>query len=96
MAVVHILSTGVSRCKPMMGLVRSLLFIAASNNFEYRVEHIPSKSNPVADALSRYDFYRFWHLTPDADVYMTHPKPIPSGFNSRRHDSSGHTCINCV
>ena len=96
MAVVHILSTGVSRCKPMVGLVRSLLFIAASNNFEYRVEHIPSKSNSVADALSRYDFYRFWHLTPDADVYMTHPKPIPSGFNSRRHDSSGHTCINCV
>jgi hypothetical protein len=82
MTTVQVLTSGVSKCKDLMGLVRSLLYLAAKYQFCYKLLYINTKDNTVADALSRFDFYRFWHLAPNANSIMTTPQPIPLGYNS--------------
>jgi hypothetical protein len=71
--VVTSLSKGSCRSTHMMTLVRSLFFIAAFNNFSFRVLHVSSSSNSVADSLSRLQLTRFRELCPDADRLPTVP-----------------------
>jgi len=80
MSVVNILRSGTSRNPLLMALVRSLLYLAAVNCFEFSATYINTKENDVADALSRLDWYRFWGLAPEASVTMTVPGIIPHGF----------------
>ena len=80
MSVVNILRSGTSRNPLLMALVRSLLYLAAVNCFEFSATYINTKDNDVADALSRLDWHRFWGLAPDASVTMTPPATIPQGF----------------
>ena len=74
-AVVHIWLSGRSHCPDLMDLVRDLFFIAANNNFNVMIRHIPGINNSIADALSRLQLSRFRALAPQADP---HPSPTPA------------------
>lgn len=74
MSVVYILRSGTSKSPALMDLMRILFFIAAKFNFEFSSEYINTHDNTIADSLSRLDFYRFWHLDPNANISMTKPK----------------------
>ena len=58
----------------IMSLLRTLFLIAAKNNFTVSLKHLPGKSNEIADALSRKQFTRFFHLAPQAERL---PTPTP-------------------
>ena len=74
--VVHLLRNGTSKSPELMTLVRALFYIAATYQFDFSAEYIHTKSNTVADALSRLDFHRFWTLEPEADIVMTTPAKL--------------------
>ena len=73
LAVCHILRNKTSKSPALMVLLRKLFYIAASAQFDFSAEWIDTKSNDIADALSRLDFSRFWALAPNADIEMTRP-----------------------
>ena len=72
--VVEVLRSGTSRSPELMKLIRILFYISATYQFNVSSEYINTKVNLVADSLSRLDFYKFWHLVPDADIVMTQPR----------------------
>ena len=76
-AVVHIINVGTSKNPPLMSLVRSLFFITAGHNIEFRAEYISSAKNDIADALSRGQIDRFRLLAPDADPLPSSPGYVP-------------------
>ena len=76
LAVCHILCNKTSKSPSLMALLRKLFYIAASSQFDFSAKWIDTKSNDVADALSRLDFSRFWKLVPDADIVMTQPAKL--------------------
>ena len=57
-----------------MSLLRTLFLTAAKNNFTVSLKHLPGKINEIADALSRKQFIRFFHLVPQAQRL---PTPTP-------------------
>ena len=73
-SVVHILNARTSRDHYIMVLLRSLLGVAARYNFTFEALHIPGANNPVADALSRFNWQVFRLLAPDSSPI---PTPIP-------------------
>ena len=52
-------------------LFRKLFLLAAKNNFNVALKHIPGISNDIADALSRQQMQRFRELAPAADKEST-------------------------
>ena len=58
-----------------MELVRALFFIAVSQNFTVLLKHISGIDNSIADALSRFQFYRCDRLAPAANTDHT-PTPV--------------------
>ena len=60
-AVVCSINSGVSKNTELMALIRKLFFICALYNFEISAVYLPSKSNVLADSLSRFDFKRFYN-----------------------------------
>jgi len=58
----------------MMVLLRCLSLVAARNAFAFTASYTPGWDNCIADALSRFDFQHFHHLTPQAAHMAT---PIP-------------------
>lgn len=70
-AVVYILNKTHSRESHLMHLIRLLVFYAAHFDFWFRAEHIPGKSNSLADALSRDNISYFLLQAP-------HFRPQPS------------------
>ena len=80
LSVVHIMNSGTSRSTSLMSMLRSLLYLAAVHQFEFRAVYINTHANTIADALSRLDFYKFWHLAPDANIVMTHPIAVPANW----------------
>ena len=54
-----------------MHLIRQLVFYAALFDFWFRAEHIPGKSNSLADALSRDNINYFLLQAPHF-----HPQPL--------------------
>ena len=51
----------------LANLYRKLFLLAAKNNFNISLTHIPGLSNDIADALSRQQMQRFRELAPDAE-----------------------------
>ena len=51
----------------LANLFRRLFLVAAKNNFNVALKHIPGLSNDIADALSRKQMQRFRDLAPEAD-----------------------------
>ena len=56
-----------------MALIRMLYFIAAQYNVNVMITHIHGTSNLIADALSRFQNFRFHQLAPEAQPL---PDPI--------------------
>ena len=73
--VVHVICKGSSTCPNMMGLLRYIFFVCASNCLEISATHIPGYRNNIADALSRLQVDRFRHLAPQA---ARHPTTLPT------------------
>lgn len=66
-AVVAVLKSGTSRDQQLMLLLRHLSLLAIRHSFAFTASSVPGKANPVADALSRFQFQRFRCLAPHAD-----------------------------
>ena len=73
-AVVNIWLSGRSYCPDLIDLVRDLFFIAANNNFNVMIRHIPGINNSIADALYHLQLSRFCALAPQADPHLS-PTP---------------------
>ena len=80
-AVVDIWDHYTSKSSTIMSLVRTLHFIAATNNFHIRISHIQGTDNTIADALSRGQMSFFRQLVPDADLTMTQIPDISKGIS---------------
>ena len=66
-SVVAVLSSGTSRDPDLMVLLRYLALLAVRHSFSFTASSVRGKSNPVADALSRFQFQQFRHLAPQAE-----------------------------
>ena len=66
-SVVAVLSSGTSRDPDLMVLLRYLALLAVHHSFSFTASSVRGKSNPVADALSRFQFQQFRHLAPQAE-----------------------------
>ena len=73
-AVVDVLRSGTSRDPNMMALLRRLSLLAAIHSFSFTASPVAGVLNPVADALSRFEFQKFHRLAPQAALEAT---PIP-------------------
>lgn len=67
-STVFILRKGRSKCVTIMKLMRTLTWIAATNNFCFSAQYVRSKENSVADSISRLSFQQFRELAPYADM----------------------------
>ena len=76
-SVVAILNACTFRDTQIMALLRALLGVAARFNFTFEAVHLPGVDNPVADALSRFNWQVFRRLAPDSSPY---PTPIPDAI----------------
>ena len=71
-SVVDIMNKGTSKSSDIMELVRTLLFQCAKNGCELRAEWIDTKTNFLADDLSRMNIEGFKQIH-NADKHMTDP-----------------------
>ena len=69
--ITQIWDKGTSPSPDIMTLVRYLFLFAVQNNFSVAFKHIPGTSNPIADALSRFQVARFHRLMPEAAALPT-------------------------
>ena len=76
-SVVAVLSSGISRDSSLMPLLRFLALLAVRHSFSFTTFSVRGKANPVADALSRFQFQQFRLLAPQASPA---PTPIPSAL----------------
>lgn len=76
-SVVAVLKSGTSRDKSLMVLLRYLTMLAIRHSFSFTASSVQGKANPVADALSRFQFQRFRRLEPHADPT---PSQIPASL----------------
>ena len=70
-SVVAVLKSGTSRDQGLMFLLRYLSMLAVRHSFLFTASSVRGKSNPIADALSRFQLQRFRRLAPYADVAST-------------------------
>jgi hypothetical protein len=61
----------------IMTLIRSLSFIAANQNFQYTIKHIPGLTNIASDFLSRLQVKEFLIAFPNSNRSPTPMLPIP-------------------
>ncbi len=73
-AVVSIINCQSSKNKYVMHLVRTMVSICLHNNIIFRSSYISTHHNVVADAISRFQWQRFFRAAPEAD---RHPTPLP-------------------
>ena len=76
--ITQIWEVGTSRCPDIMSLIRPLYLHAAKNCFSISFKHIFGLSNPIADALSRFQMPKFFSLHPTA---VPTPTPMPPTVN---------------
>ena len=55
LAICQVLSSGKAKCEQLQDGLREIAFLAATMEFEFKTERIESKSNLLADYLSRWD-----------------------------------------
>jgi Reverse transcriptase (RNA-dependent DNA polymerase) len=75
--MVFALSRGGSKHPHIMSLLRTLSFIAATNNFRYKVVHIAGVTNVGPDHLSRGRVCAFQSLFPNSNPLPTPVCPLP-------------------
>ena len=73
-AVVQMINYSTSSCKNCMKLIRILTLICLDWNLRVFTQFIPTKSNYLADALSRGQMHRFWFLATRDNINV-----VPSG-----------------
>ena len=76
-SVVAVLKSGTSWDKSLMVLLRYLTMLVICHSFSFTASSVPGKDNPVADALSQFQFQQFRRLVPHADAT---PAPIPASL----------------
>ena len=54
----------VSHCKPCMKILRLIALDGIKYNHRVYVKYVKSKENILADALSRFEFKKFWRNAP--------------------------------
>jgi hypothetical protein len=69
---------GDSRKPAISQLIRTLLFLAATNDFNMNIIHIPGVDNTCADLLSRGQVPRFKEFQSLHDPSATTPLPLPT------------------
>jgi hypothetical protein len=69
---------GDSKSQPIAHLIRTLLFIAATNDFNMNLIHIAGVTNVGADLLSRGQVTRFLESPGQHDPSPTTPLPLPT------------------
>lgn len=74
MSVVNVVNTVTSRSLRVIKLVRKLVLTCLEFNILIKAKHIPSKSNSIADAISRSQWGKFRLMAPTADPL---PTPLP-------------------
>ena len=63
-AVVEVLRSGTSRDPNLMALLRHISLLTECHSFSFTATHVAGKLNPVADALSSFNFQKFHRLAP--------------------------------
>ena len=76
-SVVAVLKSGTSWDKSLMVLLRYLTMLAIRHSFSFTASSIQGKANPVANALSQFQFQQFRRLEPHADLT---PSQIPASL----------------
>ena len=79
-SVVAIISSGTSKERPIMQLLRELFLCSARFGFKVSAKHVPGRENGIADALSRFNMQVFLQLAPQAH---TMPVVIPPELLAR-------------
>ena len=69
--ITQIWDKGSTPSPDVMGLIRDLFLVAARTGFSVSLKHIAGVSNPIADALSRFQDTLFRRLLPDARASPT-------------------------
>jgi hypothetical protein len=75
--VYYAVTAGTSSNLQMMNLIRTLLFISATNHFTYPIVHVSGVSNTIADCLSRFDLEQARQLCPTLESSPTPISTIP-------------------
>ena len=73
-AVVHIVNKQTSKSPEVMTLVRKLVLNTLLFNITLKAQYINTKSNAIADSISRCQWHRFRNLAPQA---YPDPTPLP-------------------
>ena len=76
-ALVAVLNRQTSKSRRLMQLVRPFVLLSMRYGIVFRAVHIGSKSNAIADSISRQQWARFRRLAPEA---VRGPERLPSGF----------------
>jgi hypothetical protein len=79
MAVVHVINNRTSKSDSVMNLVNVRKFVLTCLEFNILIhaKYIPSKSNVIADHLSRSQWGKFRLVAPEADQW---PTPLPTSI----------------
>ena len=77
-SAVDVLKDLYSQSTQLMHLVRFLTLHCMLNNITLTPKFLPGELNQVSDALSNFQFDRFWHLHPEADKESTPSHPFLS------------------
>lgn len=77
LALVHIINNKTSQNKRVMILLRALVLKTLQKSIQIKYQHIPGVKNNKADAISRFQFWKFHQLAPGAQPY---PCPVPTQF----------------
>jgi hypothetical protein len=75
--MVFAVSRGGSRSPEIMSLLRTLSYIAALHDFQYKVIHIPGHTNIAPDHLSRGRVSLFQSLFPNSNPLPVQVSPLP-------------------
>ena len=78
-ALVYVINKQSSKSKRLMKLVREFILLSMKLDIVFKAVHISSKSNGIADAISRIQLDRLKMLAPDASE---EPEQIPENFHS--------------
>ena len=80
-SVVAMINNSSSKCKNCMYLIRAITLKALECNTRVFATYINTKSNDLADALSRDQMHRFWQLVHSQNKEVKDfPEPIPSSL----------------
>jgi len=77
LGLVEVINKQSSKSKRLMFLVRTFVLLVMKYSVVFKAVHISSKSNYIADAISRKQFHRLQQLAPEAQAS---PESVPPEF----------------